>query len=200
MSALGGMPNIQPPDGGNGPGGPPPPGPPGQGAPPPGPGEPAGAGLPQAPMVARQPGDPSVADALGIQGAQDLRPQNQPIGPPATAGINHMLVDRFSRLQAAVEAHGGTLYMYSGARDIQQQGKLYQDAVSKYGGEKEARKYVKPPGKSDHDPHAGVALGIGDGAVGVDVRGDLAIAHKLAPHFGLEFDKKQAWHMRIAGV
>jgi hypothetical protein len=141
-----------------------------------------------------------VADALGIQGSQDLRPENQVAGPPPVAGLNHLLADRFQRLQKAVEAHGGTLYLYSGARDIQQQGKLYQDAVSKYGSEKEAKKYVKPPGKSDHDPHAGIALGIGDGAVGADIRGDLAIAHKLAPHFGIEFDKKHAWHMRIAGI
>lgn len=158
------------------------------------------ANLPQAPMVTRKPGEPSAIQALNMDGAQDTRPELKPVGPPAVAGLNHMLADRFGRLQQAVKAHGGTLYVFSGARDHQQQAQMLQDATSKYGSEKEARKYVAPPGKSDHDHHAGVARGIGDGAIAVDVRGDLAIAHKLAPHFGLEFSGKTPWHVKIAGV
>jgi len=151
-------------------------------------------------MIQRQQQGLNIADALNIEGAQDLRPQSKPIGPPPVGGLNHMLADRFGRLQKAVEAHGGTLYLYSGARDQRQQAALYQDAVSKYGSEAEAKKRIAPPGKSDHDPNAGLPLGIGDGAIGMDVRGDLAIAHKLAPHFGLEFNKKTPWHLSIAGV
>jgi hypothetical protein len=151
-------------------------------------------------MVQRGPGDPSVADALNIQGAQDNRPEVQPIGPKPVAGLNHMLADRFARLQKAVEAHGGQLYIYSGSRNHQQQAQLYQDAVSKYGSEREGKKRVAPPGKSDHDPNAGLQHGIGDGAIGADIRGDLAIAHKLAPHFGLEFSQKTPWHVAIAGL
>lgn len=140
------------------------------------------------------------ADPMNIQGAVNTDPEASPEGPPAVGGLNHMLADRFGRLQQAVEAHGGTLYVYSGARDKHQQAQLYRDAVGKYGSEQEAKKRVSPPGKTDHDPHAGLALGIGDGAIGMDLRGDLAIAHKLAPHFGLEFSKKQPWHVSIAGI
>jgi hypothetical protein len=151
-------------------------------------------------MMQRGAGSPSVADALSIQGAQDNRPEVKAIGPKPVGGLNHMLADRFARLQQAVEAHGGQLYIFSGARDHSQQAQLYQDAISKYGSEREAKKRVAAPGKSHHDPNAGLQQGVGDGAVGADVRGDLAIAHKLAPHFGLEFDKKTPWHMSIAGV
>lgn len=179
----------------------------GQGmTPPPAPPSPQQAGpplpTPQGDMQQRPPDPAGVRDALSVQGAQDNRPDpGQPtMGPPPVAGLNAVLVDRFSRLQKAVEAHGGMLYLYSGARDHRQQNQLYQDAVSKYGSEREAKKRVAPPGKSDHDPNAGLAFGIGDGAIGADIRGDLAIAHKLAAHFGLEFDKKTPWHMRIAGL
>ena len=116
------------------------------------------------------------------------------------SGLNHMLADRFQRLQKAVEAHGGMLYIFSGARHPHQQAAMLRDAVGKYGSVAEAKKHVALPGKSDHDPSAGVSMGLGDGAIGADLRGDLAIAHKLAPHFGLEFDKKTPWHVTIAGV
>jgi hypothetical protein len=139
-------------------------------------------------------------DPTQIEGAVDTDPGVQSEGPPPVGGLNHMLADRFGRLQQAVEAHGGNLYIYSGSRDKHAQAQLYRDAVGKYGSEQEAKKRVSPPGKSDHDPHAGLALGIGDGAIGVDIRGDLAIAHKLAAHFGLEFSKKHPWHVSIAGV
>lgn len=159
--------------------------------------------LPQAPMQqAPQQGGLPAPDpaAMAVDGAVDTTPPGPVEGPPPVAGMNHMLADRFGRLQKAVEAHGGMLYVFSGARDHRQQHQMYQDAVGKYGSEQEAKKRVAVPGKSDHDPHAGVALGIGDGAIGIDLRGDLAIAHKLAPHFGLEFDKKTPWHIKIAGI
>jgi hypothetical protein len=92
------------------------------------------------------------------------------------------------------------LYIYSGARHPHHQAQLFRDAVGKYGSVQEAKKHVALPGKSDHDPGAGLSLGLGDGAIGVDVRGDLAIAHKLAPHFGVEFSKKTPWHMTLSGV
>jgi len=148
------------------------------------------------------PQDVMPSDPTKIEGAQVQPPdgQAQPSGPPAVGGLNAMLADRFSRLQKAVEAHGGMLYIYSGARSPHQQAQMLQDAVGKYGSVQEAKKHVSLPGKSDHDPGAGVALGLGDGAIGADLRGDLAIAHKLAPHFGLEFNKKHPWHVTIAGV
>ena len=92
------------------------------------------------------------------------------------------------------------LYIFDGARTAHAQGKLLRDAVGKYGSLQEAKKQVALPGKSDHDPNAGLKYGIGEGAIGADLRGDLAIAHKLAAHFGLEFDTKKFYHVKIAGL
>jgi hypothetical protein len=79
--------------------------------------------------------------------------------------------------------------------------RLFQDALRKYGDEKTAMKYVKLPGKSAHDPQFGLAKGLGLGGLAVDIRGDLHIAHKLAPQFGVEFPHStHPWHMEMAGI
>lgn len=146
------------------------------------------------PQGAPQPG--ALADALQIPpGTQQLSGE-EPVG-----GMNAEFARRFGDLQAAVRQSGGDLYIFSGARDPQQQAEMFNDAVRKYGDEKEARKRVKEPGKSSHDPSYGVPLGLGQGALGADLRGDLAIAHKLGPRFGIVFpDKNSPWHAELAGL
>jgi hypothetical protein len=43
--------------------------------------------------------------------------------------------------------------------------------------------------------------GLGDGAVASDLRGDLAMAHKLAARYGLAFPLgNEAWHVELAGI
>jgi hypothetical protein len=122
-------------------------------------------------------------------------------GRPPVGGLNPDFAHRFIQLQNAVREAGGDLYIFSGARDQDRQGKLFQEAVAKYGDPKVAMKHVKPPGKSAHDPQYGASRGLGMGSVGVDIRGDLAIAHKLAPQFGIEFpNQTHPWHMEMAGV
>lgn len=117
------------------------------------------------------------------------------------AGINPALEDRFVALREAIRKQGGDIYIFSGARTPEEQKQLLDQAVAKYGDVKEAMKRVKAPGKSSHDPSYGVAMGLGEGALGVDVRGDLHLAHKLGPHFGLVFPSTtQPWHMEFAGV
>jgi hypothetical protein len=159
--------------------------------------------LPEGTPTMRLPGQPTVADALNMEGAQDLSPQPgvKIAGAPAIGGMNPLFLQRFAALQKAVRAHGGDLDMFSGARDDETQAKLFMDAVAKYGTEALAKKFISPPGKSHHHPNAGLQFGVGDGAVGADLRGDLAIAHKLAPHFGVEFgDKNNPWHVALAGL
>lgn len=120
--------------------------------------------------------------------------------PPAS-GLNAEFQKRFAALQKAVRATGGDLTIYSGARDAEHQAKLYADAVRKYGSESEARKWVAPPGKSNHDPTSGSKYGFGSGAVASDLRGDLAVAHKLAGQYGLMFPlANEAWHIELAGI
>lgn len=131
-------------------------------------------------------------------------PTEEPVsdgGQPAVGGLNAEFARRFKLLQAAVQQAGGELYIYSGGRDAEHQAQLYQAALRKYGSESEARKWVAPPGKSNHDTHAGLKYGLGDGAVASDLRGDLAMAHKLAAKYGLVFPlANEAWHIELAGI
>lgn len=117
------------------------------------------------------------------------------------SGLNPALEERFTALRNAIREQGGDLYIYSGPRNKEQQEGLVKETAAKYGSMDEAMKRVKAPGKSSHDPEYGIPLGMGPGALGVDIRGDLHLAHKLGPHFGLVFpSKSQPWHMEYAGL
>lgn len=121
-------------------------------------------------------------------------------GRPPVGGLNPDFAHRFVQLQNAVRQAGGDLYIFSGARDKSHQQQLHNQAIAKYGDPKIAAKHVKEPGKSAHDPEFGAAKGLGLGALAVDIRGDLHIAHKLAPQFGVEFpNQSHPWHMEMAG-
>lgn len=116
-------------------------------------------------------------------------------------GLNPAFEERFTALRQAIREKGGDLYIFSGPRNKEEQQNLLKETAGKYGDMKEAMKRVKPPGKSTHDPEYGIPLGLGPGALGADIRGDLHLAHKLAPHFGLVFpSQQQPWHMEYAGV
>lgn len=89
------------------------------------------------------------------------------------------------RLQALIEASGGRIWINSGYRSVERQQQLFDAAVAKYGSVEAARKWVAPPGKSNHN--FGLAADLG---------GDLALAHQLAPQFGLIFPMSwEDWHI-----
>jgi hypothetical protein len=94
--------------------------------------------------------------------------------------------DDFSaRLNALIKASGGKLSITSGYRSADYQAKLYAEAVKKYGSEAAARKWVAPPGKSNHG--RGIAADIG---------GDLSWARANAAKFGLHFPMSwENWHI-----
>jgi D-alanyl-D-alanine carboxypeptidase len=132
-------------------------------------------------------------------GPQTMPQQGGPQQPES--GLNPAFEERFVALRNAVREQGGDLYIYSGPRNKEEQQQLLQETAGKYGDMKEAMKRVKPPGKSTHDPEYGVPLGLGPGALGADIRGDLHLAHKMGPHFGLVFpSQQQPWHMEFAGI
>jgi Transglycosylase SLT domain/D-alanyl-D-alanine carboxypeptidase len=147
-----------------------------------------------------QPKGPAFQEAMKIPGAQDNVPQ-YPVNSNTVGGLNMNFHSRLDQLIKAVRAAGGKIWVTSGARDPIEQAKLYQAALAKYGNEKEARKHVAPPGKSMHDTHAGLKHGIGDGALAVDLGGDLKLAHELAVKFGLYFPMDyEPWHIQLPGV
>jgi hypothetical protein len=54
-------------------------------------------------------------------------------------------------IAAANREFGGTMVIYSGYRSIEHQRRLYEDALVRYGSEREARRWVAPPGGSMHN-------------------------------------------------
>lgn len=124
-----------------------------------------------------------------------------PPGDQTVGGLNQELARRFAALQAEIRRRGGNLVITSGARDAREQAILWNKALQKYGDPAIARKWVAPPGKSNHDPTSGTRYGLGPGAVASDVKGDLQLAHELAPQFGLVFPlSNEAWHIELAGI
>lgn len=93
------------------------------------------------------------------------------------------------QLQALIAATGGRVYIKSGFRSVQRQQQLWDAAVRKYGSAKAARKWVAPPGKSNHN-HGFAA----------DLGGDLELAARLAPRFGITRPMAhEPWHFEPVG-
>lgn len=99
-----------------------------------------------------------------------------------------MEADFEARLNALVAASDGAVWIESGDRDTETQTRLWNEAVAKYGPE-EARNWVAPPGHSNHEK-----------GVAVDLGGDLELAARLAPQFGLYRPMSwEPWHFEPVG-
>jgi hypothetical protein len=100
------------------------------------------------------------------------------------------LVPNFdTALNKLIAASGGRVQMRSGYRSVEEQTRLWNDALKKYGSPEAARKWVAPPGKSNHN--RGLAA---------DLSGDLKWAHANAPKFGLYFPMEwEPWHIELNG-
>lgn len=97
--------------------------------------------------------------------------------------------DFATRLRRLIDASGGRIKIRSGFRSKEHQERLWKRAIAKYGSEKAARKWVAPPGKSNHNH-----------GMAVDLGGDLKLAAKLAPKFGLHFPMAhEPWHIEPLG-
>lgn len=94
-----------------------------------------------------------------------------------------------SKINALIAASHGAIYIVSGYRSPEKQAQLYAAAVQKYGAAG-ARKWVAPPGHSNHNK-----------GMAVDLGGDMDLAHKLAPQFGLVFPMSwEPWHIEPPGA
>lgn len=128
-----------------------------------------------------------------IQGAEMMKQPataslgNKPVVERAKSGFDPLFE---SKLMAMVAASGGRLKIVSGFRSTQRQQQLWDAALKKYGSAKAARKWVAPPGKSNHEK--------GQAA---DLSGDLSWAHKNAARFGLHFPMAhEKWHVEPIGL
>lgn len=95
---------------------------------------------------------------------------------------------RLRSLQRDVRRHGGRVQINSGFRDYQEQSRLWRDAKRKHGGWRGARRWVAPPGCSNHNK-----------GTAADLKGDLKLAHRLAGKHGLAFPMShEPWHAENA--
>lgn len=87
--------------------------------------------------------------------------------------------------------HG--LSIISGVRGIEEQTRLWEEALKKYGSEEAARKWVAPPGMSRHGSGNALDLSFED----PDAR---KWAHENASRYGLRFPMSwEPWHVELAG-
>jgi hypothetical protein len=97
---------------------------------------------------------------------------------------------RLHALQRDVRRHGGRLRVSEGWRSYEEQMRLWKIAKRRYGGWDAARRWVAPPGCSNHN--RGWAA---------DLRGSLGLAHQLASKHGLVFPMAhEPWHIELAGI
>lgn len=131
-------------------------------------------------------GDPALARK--IADLWDLADKMLGRGP--ARGVAGLQPEFAGHLQEMIAASGGRLSITSGARSVQRQNELWQDALKKYGSPEAARKWVAPPGRSRHN--MGLAADLG---------GDLSWAHAHAAQFGLRFPLgNEAWHVEPVGA
>lgn len=72
--------------------------------------------------------------------------------PEGIDGLDPTFRSNVARMISASDREfGGSLVIYSGYRSIEHQRRLYEDALARYGSEREARRWVAPPGGSMHN-------------------------------------------------
>lgn len=97
-------------------------------------------------------------------------------------------LDRF-----IADAPGG-ITINSGYRSVERQQQLWDEALQKYGSPEAARKWVAPPGNSQHNYGRAADLGYAS----PDVR---AWAHENAANYGLNFPMSwEPWHVEPVGA
>jgi hypothetical protein len=97
-----------------------------------------------------------------------------------------------SALERMIKDSGGRLSVKSGYRTPERQAQLYAEAVKKYG--KNARKWVAPPGKSNHNKGLAADLGFSNSEA-------ISWAHQNAAKYGLKFPlANENWHVEPAGI
>lgn len=110
-----------------------------------------------------------------------------------------MRADFGTSIDNLIAASGGRIWIVSGDRDNALQTKLWEDKLAEYGlppdtdpdspEAADARLWVAPPGRSNHEK-----------GIAADLGGDLNLAHELAPQFGLYFPlENEEWHVEPMG-
>ena len=151
----------------------------------PAPGTPA---TPAAPNATPQTGAPQTGAPTDLQ-RYSLK------DPSHVRGFTPEFASKLSPFLAAAEQAGVPIQITSGFRPYARQAELFREAVKKYGSEAAARKWVAPPGKSNHG--RGIAADITTKYPGPAQ----TWAFANAARFGLEFPMSwEPWHIQPIGT
>lgn len=113
----------------------------------------------------------------------------------AISGLEAEFADRLYDLLLNLPPElAGKVTIKSAYRDVQHQQELWDAAVKKYGSPEAARKWVAPPGKSNHGGGLAVDLSYA-------TNGARKWVHENAARFGLNFPMAhENWHIEPIGV
>ena len=118
------------------------------------------------------------------------------------SGLTDVFSVKLSRFfQAAPPEIRDRLGVYSGARSNERQAELWQEALKKYGSVDEARRWVAPPGKSEHN--SGNAADVSyDGQSLKNAPPEVVKwVHENAEKYGLKFPLgNENWHIEDSGT
>lgn len=111
-----------------------------------------------------------------------------------TGGLNPEFGRRLEAMISDASSSGLKIGITSGFRSTERQAQLWADAVAKYGSESAARKWVAPPGSSNHN--RGLAADLSYSSP--DAK---SWAHDNAGRYGLSFPlNNEAWHVEPLGL
>lgn len=116
-------------------------------------------------------------------------------GADSVTGFQPAFHDALAQMFAAAPPDvQSQLQIASGYRSNERQAQLYQQALAKYGSEAAARKWVAPPGRSQHNHGNAADLRYFNPAA-------MTWAHQNAGRFGLSFPlKHENWHIELASA
>lgn len=114
--------------------------------------------------------------------------------PDSFSGLDQGFASALSNMFAAAPPEiAQHLRITSGFRSPERQAQLWQDALQKYGSPERARKWVAPPGRSNHNHGHAADLKYLDPSA-------TTWAHENAGRFGLAFPlSNENWHIELAG-
>ncbi|WP_210214290.1 M15 family metallopeptidase [Sinorhizobium meliloti] len=112
-------------------------------------------------------------------------------------GMQDAFAVKLSRMfEAAPPEIKAGLGVYSGARSVERQRELWQQALAKYGSVDEARRWVAPPGNSQHNHGNAADLSYNGQSLKNAPANVVAWLHENANSYGLKFPlSNENWHI-----
>lgn len=136
-------------------------------------------------------------DVQQVANARSFLQSRTDKGPESIKGLNDNFAVKLANLiQAAPEGIRDKLGVFSAYRSAAHQAELFSAAVKKYGSPEAARKWVAPPGKSNHN--AGLAADMSFNGTSLKYAPPEVVSwvHDNAEKYGLKFPlSNENWHV-----